>query len=160
MKKLLALTLLLATTTIGISTLASGAASARDIRDHRGCSVFDPICATQPGPVVRPPHPLPPEVGIPPVVVIDPPIGPRPPIEPPHHNWPNGPDHGQWDDNQDEYGISCREGRSIVRHSGFRHVKSVDCSGNIYRYNATSRDGRVTVLVNMDGDIVRVNRWN
>lgn len=149
MKKQLALTLILATATVGISMLSAGQASAREIRDHRLCQQFDPNCRDHRGPVVVVP---PPPVSQPPIVVVDPITPPRPPIEPPHHT-------GPWDD-QDEYGISCREGRNIVRQSGFRRVKAVDCSGNIYRYNASSRNGRVTVLVNMDGDIVRVNRWN
>jgi hypothetical protein len=94
----------------------------------------------------------------PPVVIVDP-IH-LPPKEPPHH-FPLPPNH--WDDHWGQHfadGISCREGRSIVRHSGFRQVQPIDCSGMIFKYNAVSRrDGRATVLVNMDGDIVRVNYW-
>jgi hypothetical protein len=148
MKKHLAITLILATATIGMSMLSVSQASAGEVRDHRQCQKFDPNCRDHRGPVIVVP---PPPVSQPPIVVIDP-IRPRPPIEPPHHTSP-------WDD-QDEYRISCGEGRRIVRQSGFRRVRAIDCSGNTYRYNASSRDGRVTVLVNMDGDIVRVNLWN
>jgi hypothetical protein len=165
MKQYLAIALVAATASVGFSIFASGSANAREFRDHRFCQDLDPSCRDHRGPIiVVPPRPLPPVVGIPPVVVMDPPIGPRPPVEPPHHNWPNGPGHGQWhvqwDDNQDEYGISCREGRRIVKRNGFRSVQPIDCDGNVYRYNAISRRGaRATVLVNMDGDIVRVNYW-
>jgi hypothetical protein len=163
MKKYLALALIAATASVGYSILAAGNANALDIRDHRSCQQFDPNCRDHRGPViVVPPRPLPPDVVVqnPPVIVVDP---IRPPVEPPHQNWPqeHGQGHGypQWD-NQDEYGISCREGRSIVRHSGFRGVRAVDCSGDVFRYNAISRrGGRATVLVNMDGDIVRVKYW-
>jgi hypothetical protein len=159
MKKQLALALIVATASVGISMFAAGSAKALDIRDHRVCQNLDPNCRDHRGPVVVvPPRPLPPSVVVqnPPVIVVDP---IRPPVEPPHHNWPRpDPWHGQWD-NQDEYGISCSEGRRIVRRHGFRHVRAVDCNGDTYRYSADSRNGHATVIVNLDGDIVNVNYW-
>jgi hypothetical protein len=32
------------------------------------------------------------------------------------------------------YGISCREGRHIVRHAGFRRVRAIDCRGRTFAY--------------------------
>jgi hypothetical protein len=126
-------------------------AQARDVRDHRICQVLDPNCRDHRGPViVVPPPPAPP------VVVIDPPIRPLPPIEPPHRPHHDNP----WADDEGDYGISCGEGRRIVRQEGFRQVRAIDCSGDVFRYNAKSRrGGKATVLVNMDGDIIAVNYW-
>jgi hypothetical protein len=156
MQKLLASTLIIATAAIGLTVLAAPA-NAREIRDHRMCEPVDPNCRDHRGPVivVQPPQvPLPP-----PIVVVDPIPRPMPPVEPPHR--PHHPHFPPQDQNWEDYAdVSCGEARSIVRHSGFRHVKVVDCNGRFYRFNAVSRrDGRVTVLVNHDGDIVRVNYW-
>jgi hypothetical protein len=132
--------------TVLSATFISGA-EARDVRDHRMCQVLDPNCRDHRGPVIVVPPPPPP----PPVVVIDPPVRPMPPVEPPRAD--------PWADNEDDYGISCGEGRSIVRQHGFRMVRAIDCDGDVYSYKAKGRHGRATVLVNMDGDIVAVNYW-
>jgi hypothetical protein len=157
MKKQIALALIIATASVGFSIIATGQANALDLRDHRFCQTLDPNCRDHRGPVVVvPPRHLPPVVVVqnPPLIVVDP---IRPPVEPPHQNWPR--DNGQWD-NQDQYGISCGEGRSIVRHNGFRRVRAIECSGDVFQYSAFSRrNGRATVSVNMDGDIVKVNYW-
>ena len=160
MKNLISLALIAASATVGATLISANSAQAFEIRDHRFCQVLDPNCPDHRGPVVVvPPRPLPPNVVVqnPPTVIIDP-VRPQP-VEPPHHQ-PDAPHWNvTWDLGGDE-GISCAEGRSIVRQEGYRQVKVVDCSGDIYRYNAYSNaEGKVTVLVNMDGDIVRVNRW-
>jgi hypothetical protein len=174
MKKKIALALALSATAIGLSSFAASSANALEIRDHRRPHVMCLIapCPTYPGPVVVMPPP-PPGVGTPPLVVVDPiprpPTGPLvvvdpvrpqpwPPIEPPHRPHHSNP----WaDNNYDSYdGITCNEGRRILRQHGFKKVRAMDCSGEIYRYQAFSRKhGPATVLVNMDGDIVRVNYW-
>jgi hypothetical protein len=163
MKKTLAFVLAAATATIGISMLFAASANALEVRDHRGCKFYDPLCGLNHGPVVVvPPRDIPPIIVVqdPPPVQTEP---PRIPPEPPHRrpHFPT-PDEGDWAHAGDEgdYGISCREGRRIVKRNGFRSVQPIDCDGNVYRYNAISRRGaRATVLVNMDGDIVRVNYW-
>lgn len=47
----------------------------------------------------------------------------------------------------DEYYISCGEGRRIVRDDGFRRVEPVKCGGEIYRYEAVRRDRLWSVRV-------------
>jgi hypothetical protein len=53
-------------------------------------------------------------------------------------------------------GISCGEGRSIVRHSGFRNVHTIDCNSDVFTYSAQKHDQLFKVFVNSDGDIVHV----
>ncbi len=160
MKKQFAIAISLTIASVGLSFAGANSANAFDIRDHRLCQAFDPNCRDHRGPVVvAPPRPLPPTVVVqnPPTVIVDP-VRPQP-LEPPHRQPQSGPWGGVWVDVNND-GISCAEGRAIVRQEGYRQVRAVDCSGEIYRYNAYSRsEGRVTVLVNMDGDIIRVNRW-
>jgi hypothetical protein len=157
MPKLISKLILSAVAVTALSMGVLNVAQARDIRDHRNaCNVLDPAnCRDHRGPdVVIPPPP--PPAG--PIIVVDPiPRPPRtPPIEPPHRPRHENP----WADDEGDYGISCGEGRRIVRNEGFRSVRAVDCSGDIYRYNAKGRRGsKATVLVNMDGDIVAVNYW-
>jgi hypothetical protein len=160
MKKYLALALIATTASVGFSIFATGNANAVEVRDHRNCQTFDPNCRDHRGPViVVPPRDAPPIIVVqdPPPVQTEPPrIPTEPPHRRPHHDNPYEHD---WD-YVDQYGISCQEGRSIVRHSGFRHVRATDCSGDVYSYTADSRrGGRATVLVNMDGEIIRVNYW-
>jgi hypothetical protein len=149
--------ILAAVTVTLLSATFMNTAQANNVRDHRNaCNVLDPAnCRDHRGPVVVvPPPPLP--TG--PIVVVDPiPRPPRtPPVEPPHRPHHDNP----WADDEGDYGISCGEGRRIVRNEGFRSVRAIDCSGDIYRYNAKGRRGsKATVLVNMDGDIVAVNYW-
>ena len=71
----------------------------------------------------------------PPVVIID-------PID-------MGPAH---------YRISCREGRNIVRHRGFRRVHPIDCNGNEYSYEGQRRGRLFEISVNLNGDIVSIDR--
>jgi hypothetical protein len=134
-----------------------GTARALEVRDHRGCPVFNPNCHSV---VVIPPRAPPPQ---PPIDVSNPDIPPiyipptRQPKEPPH--FPGGNGGGVWDDQtvDNEDGISCSEGRSIVRHHGFRRVRAADCNGDVFSYYAQNRHGRATVDVNMDGEIVNVS---
>lgn len=53
------------------------------------------------------------------------------------------------DDDEEEYEerISCWEGRREVRQAGFRNVRPLRCSGDIYRYNAIRRGHNWTVRV-------------
>jgi hypothetical protein len=61
------------------------------------------------------------------------------------------------DDNNDEERISCWEGRREVRRAGFREVRPVRCSGDIYRYSAVRRHHNWTVRVDAySGQIVSV----
>ena len=126
MKKYLALTLVLATTTVGLSTLFANAASASGVRDHRACALLGPNCRDHRGPIiVVPPRPTP----VPPIVVIVPPVLQPPvvtqPPEPPHHF----------------AGISCKKGKRIVRFNGFHHVRYNDCSKPLYSYFAEDDNG-------------------
>ena len=145
MKKYLALTLVLATTTVGLSTLFANAASASGVRDHRACALLGPNCRDHRGPIiVVPPRPTP----VPPIVVIDPPV-----LQPPVVTQPPEPPHRF-------AGISCKKGKRIVRFNGFHHVRYNDCSKPLYNYFAEDDNGYAIVVVNMDGDIVRVNHPN
>jgi hypothetical protein len=150
---------IIAAAILGASIFSTVSANALVVRDHRGaCGPLVANCTDHRGPlgpvVVVPPPPMP-DPG--PIVVNQPPQVPPP--EPPHHprfpHWPpiivDTPD--------DEYGISCGEGRQIVRQHGFRRVRPIDCSGDIFKYSSDSRRyGPATVLVNMDGEIVDVRR--
>ena len=54
-------------------------------------------------------------------------------------------------------GISCGQGRSIVRHHGFKHVHTMDCSGDTYAYSAFKHGQSVEVDVDSGGSIVDVS---
>lgn len=54
-------------------------------------------------------------------------------------------------------GISCGEGRSILRHRGFKRVHAMDCSGDVYAYSAIKRGRAVEVEVGSDGRIISVD---
>ena len=54
-------------------------------------------------------------------------------------------------------GISCGQGRSIVRHHGFKHVHTMDCSGDVYAYSAFKHGQSVEVDVDSGGSIVDVS---
>ncbi len=54
------------------------------------------------------------------------------------------------------YGVSCGQGRDIVRSAGFRHVTAYDCSAPTYGYKAW-RDGDLyKVKVSYNGRIISV----
>jgi hypothetical protein len=155
MKKYLALALVTATMSVGFSTLFVGNANAGKRFTPQTCNASVPGCldyhVSNDLPDPRGPTNPPP---------TDPGPGPRIPPEPPHDRpqpqdpWHgHGHGHGHWD-NQDDYGISCGEGRSIVRQNGFRHVRAMDCSGDVFVYSAKSNHGRRAIVsVNMDGEI-------
>ena len=54
-------------------------------------------------------------------------------------------------------GISCGEGRSIVRHRGYKKVHAIDCSGDTFTYAARKHGQLFEVDVNMNGIIVDVS---
>lgn len=56
-----------------------------------------------------------------------------------------------WEDEEDQDRLTCREGRQIVRDQGYRRIEPVSCEGNTYRYRAV-RQGNVWV--------VRVDAWS
>jgi hypothetical protein len=111
------------------------------VRDHRAtCVVGDVNCRDHREPVVVVPPRVQPE---PPVVIIDPtPTGAQP----------------DWRDQGDNFGISCKMGRNILKRNGFRHVQAFDCEGRYYGYYATKRHHTVKVKMNLDGDIVAIKR--
>ena len=78
---------------------------------------------------------------------------------------PNGgyqPYHDYDDDDDDDYDrISCWEGRRIVRHAGYRGVKTIKCYGEVYRYRAWRRGHQWRVSVDADtGRIIRARPVN
>ncbi len=138
-------------------TATFGAANAETVRDHRGpevrdhrtfCVIGDPNCRDHRTPVVV----VPPR-HMPPVVVVDTPQPPRVPLDP-------GMGNGHWDDDQqDDYRISCRQGRQIVRENGFHHVRAFDCEGRVYGYRAETRHGGAQVKVTNRGEIISVQYY-
>lgn len=157
-------------------TATFGAANAETVRDHRDpqvrdhrtiCVIGDPNCRDHRGPVVvvppRPrPFPQPPVVVVdpqPPVIVVDPlPRPPRP--QPPMPPLDPGMGNGHWNDDQDDdYRISCREGRQIVRENGFRHVRAFDCDGRVYGFRADNRHGGAKIRMTNRGDIISVQYY-
>jgi hypothetical protein len=141
--------LLIAASAIIASFAAISTASAETVRDHRKCPLLDPNCRDHRGPVVVvPPRPTPgggtviidpirpTRPHVPPVVVIDPMPQPQPP-EPPHQ-----PMQG------DNFGISCKMGRNILRAQGYSDIRAFDCEGQKYGYFA--RHNRHWVKVKMD----------
>ncbi len=144
-------------------TATFGAANAETVRDHRDpqvrdhrtiCVIGDPNCRDHRSPiVVVPPRHLPP-VYEPPVVVVNP--QPQPPVIP----IDPGIGNGHWNDDQDDdYRISCREGRQIVRENGFRHVRAFDCDGRVYGYRADNRHGGAKIRMTNRGNIISVQYY-
>jgi hypothetical protein len=73
----------------------------------------------------------------------------------PHH--PRRPHVIDVDIDDADYGISCGEGRRLVRGSGFRNVSAFDCDGRTYGYTAWRRGEMYRVVVDSyRGRIVRV----
>lgn len=64
------------------------------------------------------------------------------------------PAHGGYS----HYGISCGEGKRIVRWSGFREVRAVDCDRPGYKYTAWKHGRKYLVRVNGAGAITHVKR--
>lgn len=98
--------------------------------------------------------PLPP-VDLPPLVIGQPAPAPMPQPSSPNID-PNIYLGGGYDNSYDD-GISCGEGRSIVRHSGFRKVRAIDCSSDVFTYSAKKHNQLFKVYVNADGNIVHVS---
>lgn len=145
------------------SFVSLSSAFAETVRDHRGgpvvrdhrtvCVIGDPNCRDHREPiVVVPPRHLP----EPPVVIVDP-IRPRP--HPPIIVVDPMPTGGHdWHDQGDNFGISCKMGRNILRQNGYRHVQAYDCQGQTYGYFASKRHQTVKVKMNLRGDIISVQR--
>ena len=56
-----------------------------------------------------------------------------------------------------DYGISCDEGREMVRDQGYRKVRAISCNGRRYTYRARSHGENFIVKVSRrDGDIISV----
>lgn len=144
--------LLLAASALIASFAAVSFASAETVRDHRRCLINDPNCRDHHGPVVVvPPRPgsggtviidpiRPPRPPMPPVVVIDP--IPQPP-EPPHQPMPG-----------DNFGISCKMGRNILRSQGYTDISAFDCEGQKYGYFARHYRHWVKVKMDLNGQIL------
>lgn len=55
------------------------------------------------------------------------------------------------------YGISCEQGRELVRDEGFRKVRALSCEGRRYTYRARSHGDYFIIKVSRrDGDIISV----
>jgi hypothetical protein len=58
--------------------------------------------------------------------------------------------------------ISCREGVSIVRSAGFRHVRAVNCHGKNFAYRGVRRDALFEIKVRSRtgqiADVIRLRR--
>ena len=54
------------------------------------------------------------------------------------------------------WGITCGQGRNIVRHSGYRRVRVIDCSGRRFTYSGTRHGEEFGVVLNRRGRIVDV----
>ncbi len=82
---------------------------------------------------------------------------PFPVVSPQYHGGGGTYPYPDYDDDYDEERISCWEGRREVRQAGFRNVRPVRCSGDIYRYNAIRRGHSWTVRVDAwSGRIVSI----
>jgi hypothetical protein len=69
-----------------------------------------------------------------------------------------GYDPGYYYGDVDYYGISCGEGRRIVRHAGFRRVRTLDCRGRTFAYSGWRHGDRYIVrLSRRSGRIVDVD---
>lgn len=93
--------------------------------------------------------------GQPPVIISAP--APTPAPQPSGSAIDASVDPGDFE-NSNYDGISCGEGQSIVRHSGFRKVHAMDCSSDVFTYSAKKQDRLFKVFVNMDGYIVHVSK--
>lgn len=151
-----------AAATLIASVASISSANAEIVRDHRDgvvrdhrtiCVIGDLNCRDHREPIIVVPPRVQPES---PITVITDPVRPRPPrviIDPiPTTGEPD------WHDAGDNFGISCRVGRNILRQQGFRHIQAYDCQGRSYGYFATKRNHAVRVKMNLDGDIISINR--
>jgi hypothetical protein len=59
--------------------------------------------------------------------------------------------------NNGHFGISCRDGRNIVKQHGFRRVHAVDCSGDTYSYTGRRHGEMMDIEVSLDGHILDVS---
>ena len=92
-----------------------------------------------------------------PIKPINMPILPLPMPKPQGPNLNLNVDLGGGYDGGYNDGISCGEGRSIVRHHGYKKVHAVDCSGDVYTYAAKKHGQFFDIDVDMSGEIVDVS---
>jgi hypothetical protein len=86
---------------------------------------------------------------------------PPPPPRRPRHVY-DDPGYGYDDpvDYGDDYGISCGQGRQIVRHSGFYRVRTVECDGQNFKYIGYRRGASwIVMLDSRTGEIIRRYRY-
>jgi hypothetical protein len=72
------------------------------------------------------------------------------------------PDDGYdgYGDDEESYRLSCSEGRRVVRNSGFRDVRAVECDGQNYKYTGYRRgDTWIVMIDSRTGEIIRRNRY-
>lgn len=96
-------------------------------------------------PIILPPGPLP--------------VPPSPPSPPPGPSFGinvnlNGGDPGYY--GGDGY-VSCHAAKSIVRHSGFRHVHTQSCGEGDYTFLGTKHGDGFIIEVSDSGDIINVD---
>ena len=83
-----------------------------------------------------------------------PPRRPRYVYEDPDFGYP-GPGY-----DEEDYGLSCGQGRRIVRNSGFYNVSTIECDGQNYKYDAERRGRSYVVKVDSrNGAIIAANRY-
>jgi hypothetical protein len=88
-----------------------------------------------------------------------------PPPPPPRRPRPRPiyqPDYGYDDpaDYYDNYGVSCGEGRQIVRQNGFYHVGTVECDGQNFKYVGYRRGTSYLIMLDSrTGEIIRRSRY-
>jgi hypothetical protein len=76
----------------------------------------------------------------------------------PDYSSPGPSYHDDYGDENDEQ-ITCSEGRRIVRHAGYRAVRTISCEGDIYRYRAVRGGYLWRISVESEtGDIIRARR--
>lgn len=141
---------LMMASTIIASFAGISLASAETVRDHRKCSINDSNCRDHRVPeVVVPPRPTP-------GVIVDPIRPQQPPyivVDPvPAQEQTNPPMPG------DNFGISCGQGRNILKGLGYSKIKAYDCEGRTYGYFAIKGHRYVQIKMNLKGEITSEQR--
>jgi hypothetical protein len=68
----------------------------------------------------------------------------------------DGTGFADWE--HDEPLISCAEARSIVRHQGFRNIRTLDCSAPNYRFSGWIGFRQYTIKITDEGLIKRIRQ--
>ena len=88
---------------------------------------------------------------------FDYPPPPPPPRRPRHVYVDPGYDPAYY---EEDYGISCGQGRRIVRNAGFYHVSTIECDGQNFKYEADRRGRSYVVKVDSrTGEIIGASRY-